>query len=328
MMTKFVLRKGFTVSVKKDKSDASARQLKKNTGRRFSAHPPAMTSSRRWEKLAQWGLIDQHFTKTSLDFAAGMERRTVLDKRTRWLVQIGQFTATKSYGHLEDALRAALEGGVPLREALESILLCQVYAGDTAVAPAIDVVMRVARELGSLEALRNDQLPIDGHDRERKLEDERKTWKPEEANHPHREALMEKYGWLGVSTGIKYRGTHHLNLLAHRSGLDSEWAGLWLEFTYQRMYSRWILDDKTRVLCTVGDTFAVGDFVQARDHMAEALTIGITPRELMEIVFLVGIYFGSPKMGASLKVLEGLIADKGRTAEIGNPPPMPEAKKK
>jgi alkylhydroperoxidase/carboxymuconolactone decarboxylase family protein YurZ len=316
------------VSTKKNNPSLGRDQLLAKYGAEIFENPPAMTRSRLEKRLAEWDAIDQYFTKTSFDFAAGMQRRKVLDNRMRWLIQIGQFTATKSFGHLEDTLRAAIEGGVVVREALESILLCQVYAGDTALVPALEIFTRVADDLGVLTALRDDQLPLDGHDSTRSLEAERKTWKPEEENYPAREALMKKYGWQGVSSGIKYRGVHHLNLLNHRAGLDPEWAGLWLQFTYQRMYSRWILDDKTRVLCTVGDTFAVGDFVQARDHMAEALNFGVTPRELMEIVFLVGIYFGSPKMGASLKVFEGLIAEKGRMAEIGDPPPMPEAKKK
>ncbi len=305
-----------------DKNRPAADQLMAKYGAEAFQHPPSMTRARLEEKLSQRDALDQHFTKTSIDFAAGMERRKVLDKRTRWLVQIGQFTATRSFGHLEDTLRAAIAGGVPVREALESILLCQVYAGDTAVTPALDVFTRVARDLGILAGLREGQLPLDGHDRERSLEAERKTWRAEEESHPRREALMQRYGWLGVSTGIKYRGAHHLNLLAHREALDPEWAGLWLEFTYQRMYSRWILDDKTRVICTVGDTFAVGDFVQARDHIVEALALGISPRKIMEVIFLIGPYFGSPRMAASLKVLEGILGEQGRMAEIGNPPPV------
>lgn len=310
------------MSKQSDNNRPTAGQLLTKYGSEVFEHPPSMTRSRLEEKLSQWDALDQHFTKTSLDFSAGMERRKVLDKRTRWLVQIGQFTATRSFGHLEDVLRAAISGGLAVREALEAILLCQVYAGDTAVTPALDVFTQVARDLGVLAGLRGNQLPLDGHDRERSLEAERKTWKAEEESDPRREALMQKYGWLGVSTGIRYRGVHHLSLLQHRMALDPEWAGLWLQFTYQRMYSRWILDDKTRVICTVGDTFAVGDFVQAHDHIVEALALGISPREIMEVVFLIGPYFGSPRMAASLKVLEGILSKQGRMAEIGDPPPV------
>lgn len=289
-------------------------------GKDIFDNPPSMTRARLAEKVATWDGLDQHFTKTSMDFASGMERRKVIDKRMRWLVQIGQFTCTKSWDHLEDTLRAAIEGGINLREGLESLLLCQVYAGDTAVGPALDIFVRVARELGVIDQLKSGQLPIDGHDRTRSYEAESAKWKPEERDDPRREPLMKKYGWRGVSSGLHYRGQYHLNLLAHRDALDPEWCDLWLTFTYQRMYSRWILDDKSRIMCTVGDCFAVGDVFQAHDHLVEALEVGIHPRELMEIVFLVGVYFGSPRMASCLRLLEEVVAKKGMLADIGNPP--------
>src|SRR5262245_6412612 len=134
-----VARKDIDVSTKNPRHRLNSDQLLKKYGAGILDYPPAMPRSRLEERLAQWDTLDQHFTKTSFDFAAGMQRRQVLDNRTRWLVQIGQFTVTKSLGHLEDALRAAIEGGVVVREALESILLCQVYAGDTALVPALEV---------------------------------------------------------------------------------------------------------------------------------------------------------------------------------------------
>lgn len=278
--------------------------------------PPAMTPDRLRERLAELDGLDQHFARTTFDFLGGMQRRRVLDARTRLLVQVGQFAVTRSLDHLEDAIRAAVLAGVPIRESLESILLCQVYAGDTAVRPALKVFVRVADDLGVLDGLGHDQLPLDGRDRERDLRSERDLWQADAADDPRREPLMERHGWVGISTGMRYRGAHHLRLLEHRDALDPEWADLWLRFTYQGMYSRWILDDTTRIICTVGDTLAVGDFVQARDHMVEALKIGIPARELMEVVFLIGPYFGSPRMAAALRLLEDILADQGRSDEI------------
>ena len=302
-----------------DNSRLPADQLMGKYGSELFDDPPLLTTSRLQERLSQWDALDQHFTKITMDFAGGMQRRKVLDRRTRWLVQLGQFAATKCLIHLEDTLRVAIAGGLPAREALESILLCQVYAGETAVVSALEVFTRVAQDLGVLAALRESQLPLDGHDRDRSLEAERKTWTPEEESDPRREPLMQKYGWRGVSTGLKYRGAHHLTLLERWSRRDPEWAGMWLKFAYQGIYSRWVLDDKTRVICTVGDTLAVGDLVQAHDHMVEALRLGNGPREIMEVIFLVGNYFGFPRMGASLHVFEGIMEKQGRLAEIGGP---------
>jgi len=292
-----------------------AESLLAKYGRHLAVPLPGMTARDLEARLRLIDAIDQHFATTTLEFLWGMHRRAVLDDRTRELVLIGQFAATRSHEHLELALRAAFARGLAPREALESILLCQVYAGDTAVIPAVRIFTRVAAEMGVLYALRDDQLPLDGNNRSRDLEAERAEWDPESAADPRREALMERHGWLGVSSGIHYRGTHHLGLLQHRDELDPEWAHLWLTFTYERMYSRWILDDATRLLCTVGDTLAVGDMTQARAHMAETVKAGIAPRRIMEVVLLVGPYFGSPRMAAGLTLFEAVLAEAGATLD-------------
>lgn len=296
---------------------AARSDLREKYGDAVYERPPGMTPDGLDRRLGELDELDQHFARATFEFLEVMHARSVLDERTRSLVQIGQFTVTQSLLHLDEAVRAALHAGLPPREALEAILLCQIYAGDTAVLPAIRTFATVARELGVLDSFRADQLPLDGHDASRSLDEERATWALDDADTALAEQLIARHGWLGVSTGIRFRGAHHLRLLAHRDVLDPEWADAWLRFTYQRMYSRWILDDRTRIICTVGDTLAVGDFVQARAHIEEALKIGIGAREIMEIVFLIGPYFGSPRMAASLTLFEKILAEQGRSAEIG-----------
>jgi alkylhydroperoxidase/carboxymuconolactone decarboxylase family protein YurZ len=74
-------------------------------------------------RVAQRDSLDQHFTRLWLDFAIqGLGCRPALDTRTRLLVLIGQYTMAKSHPALEDTVRAALAGGVPVREILEIIL--------------------------------------------------------------------------------------------------------------------------------------------------------------------------------------------------------------
>ena len=56
------------------------------------------------ERLALRDSLDQHFTKTWLDFAIeGFGNRRELDERTRFLVLIGQFTMARAPEALEDA---------------------------------------------------------------------------------------------------------------------------------------------------------------------------------------------------------------------------------
>ena len=273
------------------------------------------------KRLAQRDSIDQHFTRLWLDFAIkGLGQRPALDMRTRLLVLIGQYTMAKSHRALEDTIAAALNAKVPIREIAEVILQCIVYGGHTTVDPAIDVLHRVAEENGLLDELRTTQLPLDGNDRKRSLEQECKSWHPEDVADPRAAPLMEKHGWLAVGRGLTMRPRHHVNILSWLDTIDSEFAGLWVKFCYGGMYSRFMLDDKTRLLCMIGDCLAVNEETNARGHMRGALRQGATPREVLEVVFMTAANFGMPPMLKALEVfVEAMHAD-GRLAEIGNPP--------
>jgi alkylhydroperoxidase/carboxymuconolactone decarboxylase family protein YurZ len=244
------------------------------------------------KRVAELDSLDQHFTKLWLDYTtAVMGDRPQLDVRTRLLVLIGQYTMRQCYDALDDAIRAAVAAEVKPREILEIILQCVVYGGFAIAGPAIRVFHSVAAELKLLEALRDSQLPLNGNDSKRSLAEERSSWHPDDAADPRREDLMERHGWLGVSRGMTLRPKHHLNTLAWRDAMDSEYAGLWETFVYQGMYSRQLIDDKTRLLCMVGDCIAVNEMTEGRSHMRGALRNGATPREVLEVIHQSAIYF-------------------------------------
>ena len=272
--------------------------------------------------VAQRDRLDQHFTRLWLDFAiTGMGRRSVLDTRTRLLVLVGQFTMAKGHEALEDTIQAALATGVASREILEIILQCVVYGGHTTVEPAIQVFYRIAEEQGLLEELRASQLPSDGNDRRRSYEEERRTWHSEDVADPRCAVLMARHGWLAVGRGLTLRPRHHLNMLAWLDTMDPEFAGLWVRFCYQGMYARGVVDDKTRLLCMVGDCVAAGAETQAQGHMRGAMRNGASPREVMEVIFQTCINFGMPPMLQALGLFVDIMAADGRLGEIGNPPP-------
>lgn len=272
------------------------------------------------QRVAQRDSLDQHFTKLWLDFAiTGMSRRPALDTRTRLLVLVGQYTMAKSHAMLEDTVRAALAAGVPSREILEIILQCVVYGGHTTVEPAVKVFHRVAGELGLLDELRASQLPLDGNDRKRSYEEERKTWHADDVADPRFDDLMKRHGWLAVGRGLTLRPKHHLNVLEWLDKMDPEFADLWVKFCYGGMYSRGMIDDKTRLLCSIGDCLAVGEDTQAPGHMRGALRNGASPREVMEVILQTSVNFGMPPMLHALEIFVQIMAEDGRLAEIGNP---------
>ncbi|HYC48561.1 MAG TPA: carboxymuconolactone decarboxylase family protein [Burkholderiales bacterium] len=272
-------------------------------------------------RVEQRDSLDQHFTKAWLDFAiAGVSARPALDTRTRLLVLAGQYTMAKSHGPLEDTIVAALEVQVPAREVLEIILQCVVYGGHTVVDPAIEVFHRVAHSRGLLDELRASQLPLDGHDRTRSYEEEQKQWHPDDQSDPRLPGLIERHGWLAVSRGLTLRPRHHLNILSWLDTIDTQFCDLWVKFCYGSMYARGVVDDKTRLLCMIGDCLAVGEETNARGHMRGALRQGANPREVLEVIFQTAVNFGMPPMLAALEVFVEIMAEDKRLEEIGNPP--------
>ncbi len=273
------------------------------------------------QRVAQRDSLDQHFTRLWLDFAIkGMSTRPALDTRTRLLVLIGQYTMAKSYPALEDTIHAALSARVPVREILEIVLQCAVYGGHTIVDPAIELFHRIARAEGLLEELRSSELPLDGNDGKRSRQAEEKTWHPADVADPRFARLIERHGWLAVGRGLTLRPRHHLNILAWLDAIDPDFADLWVKFCYGGMYSRGIVDDKTRLLCMIGDCLAVGEETQARGHMRGALRNGAKPREVLEVILQTCVNFGMPPMLKALEVFVQLMAEDNRLAEIGNPP--------
>jgi alkylhydroperoxidase/carboxymuconolactone decarboxylase family protein YurZ len=265
--------------------------------------------------------LDQHFTKSWIDFAiTGLSRRPALDTRTRLLVLAGQYTMAKSHKPLEETIRAALNAKVPAREILEIILQCTVYGGHTVVDPAIEIFHRIAKEQGLFEELQKSQLPLDGNDRKRSYEEERKTWHPDDVADPRFKDLVERHGWLAVGRGLSLRPRHHLNILSWLDKMDPEFCDLWVKFCYGAMYSRGVVDDKTRLLCMIGDCLAVGEETQSRGHMRGALRKGANPREIMEVCMQTAVNFGMPPMLKALEVFVEVMAEENRLGEIGNPP--------
>jgi alkylhydroperoxidase/carboxymuconolactone decarboxylase family protein YurZ len=153
------------------------------------------------------------------------------------------------------------------------------------------------------------------------MEIERQSWHPDDVADPRREKMMTAHDWRGVSTGIRLRPKHHLNMLSYLHGLDEEFADLWVNFTYRGIYGRGVLDDKTRVLCIVGNCFAVAEGIQIRSHMRGAMRAGASPREVLEVLFQSSAHFGMPTLMRALAIFVKIMADDGRLAEIGDPPP-------
>ena len=121
---------------------------------------------------------------------------------------------------------------------------------------------------------------------------------------------MEKYGWQGISTGLRTQPTHHLQGVTFMNELDEDYTRLWLDMIYAGMYSRGVLDDKTRTLCMIGECLALQSHPQTENHMRNALVLGATPAEILEVVWQSSQLVGMPRSLWGREILQRILAEQ------------------
>lgn len=259
-----------------------------------------------------FGQIDPSFAEVWETHISRLLNRPQLDARTRFLVLTSQYTITERTKQLEESLTAALDDGVPVTELAEVILQAYVYAGPWVVASACETLARVMAE-------RSEPLPSlpTTDPATRNLEEERVTWSHTDATDPRLPELLERYGWSGLSNGLRLRPGHHINMADTLDALDPDFLQTWLDTVYEGMYGRGVIDDRTRLLCVVGATLALGETHQSRRHMRAALRSGATPVEVLEVIFHTTVFFGHPYvMPAAFDDLIRITDDEGRISEL------------
>ena len=275
------------------------------------------TFPRRFEIFSE---LDEHFTNIWLNYTGKLLSRPQLDVRTRLLVLVSQYTLLGNGMALADTLRAGVDHRLDPREMLEMILQCYIYGGESPVAAATEVYVAVMEEAGLLESVKEGSLPVDATTRDRSLDDERERWSDDDRDDPRLAGLLERHGWKGISTGLRLRPGHHINLAYTLDAVDPEFLDLWLATPYEGLYARGVLDDRTRLLCVVGGCLAVGETHQSRRHMRAALRAGAQPRELMELVFQTCAIAGHPYlMPMAVDDIILICDDLGRIDEVVDP---------
>lgn len=256
--------------------------------------------------------IDPAFSQAYLRYAARLLGRPTLDVRTRLLVMTGQFTMSRRHGRLRETVVAAIAQKLDMREVIEVILQCSIYGGESIVDEPMDILIEELGKAGLLEQVSKRSLKVGGRAADRELAEERSRWHPEDAADPRADALIEKYGWLGISIALILRPQHTLNNAEFLSSLDEDFTQAFYDFGYADMYGRLVLDHRTRLLCMVGNTLAIGEIVQTRHHMKTAIRQGASPREVLEVLFQSVVVVGHPNIVPErFKDLAAIVAEEG-----------------
>ena len=77
------------------------------------------------------------------------------------------------------------------------------------------------------------------------------------------------------------------------------------------MYSREKISHTTRQFVTVAALTVLDKPDELKLHIQAALNVGCEPREIAEVMFQTAVYGGVPAMNTGLKVLKGVLEDKG-----------------
>lgn len=258
-------------------------------------------------------LLDPAFAHAWLRYAARLLGRPGLDARTRLLVMTGQFTMSRRHDRLRETFQAAIaEESVDLKEVMEVVLQCAIYGGESIVDEPLQIYSEELECAGKLDEVAGRGLGVGQRAGERDLDEELTRWHPEDAADPRAAALIDKYGWQGISIALLLRPQHTLGNAEFLGGLDEEFTQAFYDLGYDDMYGRLLLDHRTRLLCMVGNTLAIGEIVQTRHHMRTAIRQGASPREVLEVLFQSVLVVGHPNVVPErIKDLVKIVEEEG-----------------
>ena len=108
---------------------------------------------------------------------------------------------------------------------------------------------------------------------------------------------------------------HAAALLETLDVVDPDYASLWLNFIYTEMYSRRVLDDRTRTLVMIGDCLAMGSRDQTENHMRNALALGASLAEVLEVVLQSLQYLGTVRSQWGIQIWQKIEAEQRQASQ-------------
>jgi len=89
-----------------------------------------------------------------------------------------------------------------------------------------------------------------------------------------------------------------------------DFARMTIEFPFGDLYSRGVLDLRTREVAAISALAALGRIPQLRVHVMAALNLGVTRAEIVELLMQISIYAGFPPALNALAECHDLLIDK------------------
>jgi 4-carboxymuconolactone decarboxylase len=128
--------------------------------------------------------------------------------------------------------------------------------------------------------------------------------------------LKQKYDAAAIDNGLRLRPDDFLDEVEWRDRIDPHYTRAWLEFTYGGLFARGNLDERTRLLVSIGQFVAMSEMEELERQIPAALAAGATPREVLEICLQATVYIGYVKASRGARLVVKVLERLGRLDEI------------
>lgn len=110
---------------------------------------------------------------------------------------------------------------------------------------------------------------------------------------------------------LYFKGVSDEHPYALWHSFDPELAKAFSLFITGRLYAREKLDHRTRQLVTISALTVLSRPEELRLHIQAALNVGCPPEDIAETIFQTFTYAGIPTVNTALKVMKGVLEEKG-----------------
>ena len=122
----------------------------------------------------------------------------------------------------------------------------------------------------------------------------------------------ERYlnGWKKLK---EIDGQAGVNVIESLKDISPDLAKYTIEYPFGDVYSREILDNRTKEIAVVSALTAMGTALpQLKVHINAALNVGVTAKEISEIMILLSVYAGFPAALNGTLALKDVIKERER----------------
>lgn len=119
----------------------------------------------------------------------------------------------------------------------------------------------------------------------------------------------------GMEILRQIRGEQGIEMVQRFKDIHPEFENMMMSFGYGDVWSRTELDHKQRALITLSSIVTQGIPEALRFHVHTALHVGVTPKEILELVLHCAAYAGFPKAVAAFPVILEIFEEAGVKAE-------------